>query len=188
MSKEVAVLFHKSTGRTKRACKEHMSETSPKVVSRGGIRSSISSRQGEGRLGVGVCVTSNMTINADSSGWEEIICQDSVQLYQSVNSHNYDENFTVRSLLDFCCELHFLTVARQTQRQSNGSVMVINHATFCGVMSKCAHSASGWNIQNNPSVHQRQLQWFRQYNKHSEFWWDSTEDKELVLIIHYWGC
>lgn len=35
----------------------------------------------------------NMRINADSSGGEGRICQGSVQLYQSVNSHNYDENF-----------------------------------------------------------------------------------------------
>lgn len=36
-----------------------------------------------------------MRINADSSarGWEQTICQGSAQLYQSVNSCDYDENF-----------------------------------------------------------------------------------------------
>lgn len=43
----------------------------------------------------------NMRINADSSvrGWEQTICQGSAQLYQSVNSHDYDENFSVRCVL-----------------------------------------------------------------------------------------
>lgn len=42
-----------------------------------------------------------MRINADSSvrSWEQTICQGSVQLYQSVNSHNYDENFGVHCAL-----------------------------------------------------------------------------------------
>lgn len=74
-----------------------------------------------------------MRINADSSarGREQTICQGSVQLYQSVNSYDYDENFSARCVLDFSCELHFLIVAPQTQRQSNALVMVINHTTFC---------------------------------------------------------
>lgn len=55
---------------------------------------------------------------------------------------------TARSLLDFCRELHFLIVARQTQRQSNVLVMVINHAAFCqwGVMSKDAHHNHDGNV------------------------------------------
>lgn len=40
-----------------------------------------------------------MRINADSSGWEQRICQGSVQLYQSVNSHDYDENFSAHCAL-----------------------------------------------------------------------------------------
>lgn len=40
-----------------------------------------------------------MRINADSSGWEQRICQGSVQLYQSVNSHDYDENFGAHCVL-----------------------------------------------------------------------------------------
>lgn len=42
-----------------------------------------------------------MGINADSSarGWEQTICQGSVQLYQSVNSHDYDENLSAHTVL-----------------------------------------------------------------------------------------
>lgn len=41
-----------------------------------------------------------MSINADSSarGWKQTICQGSVQLYQSVNSHDYDENCSAHSV------------------------------------------------------------------------------------------
>lgn len=41
----------------------------------------------------------NMRINADSSGGEQRMCQGSIQLYQSVNSHNYDENFGAHGAL-----------------------------------------------------------------------------------------
>lgn len=83
----------------------------PQVASRGGIHLSISNQQSEEQVGVGV----------RDGGWGEGLIlihlagnREYARLlysYQSVNSHNYDENenLTVCSLLDFCCELHFLT-------------------------------------------------------------------------------
>lgn len=58
------------------------------------------------------------------------------------------ELMLLSSLLDFCCELHFLIAAHQTQRQSNALVMAINHTTFClGVMTEDAYSAApDWNM------------------------------------------
>lgn len=92
-----------------------------------------------------------MGISADSSakGSAQTWDRGAVQLYQSVNSCDYDEN-----LLDFCCELHFLIAAPQTQRQSKASVKAINHAVFvCGVMSEDARPY--WNMYNNGSIHWR---------------------------------
>ena len=42
-----------------------------------------------------------MRINVDSSarGWEQTAFQGSVQLYQSVNSRDYDENLSVHCVL-----------------------------------------------------------------------------------------
>lgn len=42
-----------------------------------------------------------MRINADSSArvWEQTICQGSAQLYMSVNSQDYDENFSAHCVL-----------------------------------------------------------------------------------------
>lgn len=92
-----------------------------------------------------------MGINADScaGGSTQTRDQSVRPLYQSVNSCDYDEN-----LLDFCCELHFLKAAPQTQRQSKASVKAINHSVFVyWVMSEEARPY--WNMYNNSSIHWR---------------------------------
>lgn len=131
-------------------------------------------RSSEG--GLDVDVGGNMRINADSSGWEQRICQGSVQLYQSVNSHDYDENFSAHCVL----LIGFLLWASFPDSGTTDAEAIKffgrGHKSRCilsvGVMSEHARPVPDWNMYNNGGVHRRQQQWLLQHNKRSNFWWE----------------
>lgn len=125
-----------------------------------------------------VCVGGNMRINADSSArdWKQTICQGSLQLYQSVNSQDYDESLSAHCAL----LIGFLLWASfpDSGTADAEAIKCLGHGhksrsiLSVGVMSEDARPVPDWNMYNNGGIHSRQRWWLLQHNKGSNFWWE----------------